>query len=291
MNLQMQNGVVSTINFVPYFEIDEYQDLRNSLFDQAKLVSDFSPSKHIDVFDETILAFDNYSQALQFLINVFRVAVKLKELSGINFSLKSSLCGGEYFIQNEQIYGDAVNLATKLSCSSRENELLVCGIDRPIIDKFINDQDDVSYFVRCQDEDCISIGLLDQDITETKAGNKVLQLRYNNQSMDFENSRQRKISIGRSDSSDIFIDSDHISRYHATITLNHDAIFIEDHSTNGTYLYIDNREIFLANDSVSLVSDGYIACGQAMRSNKSSNNIISYMLCGELKSVDSREVA
>jgi len=282
MNLQTQNGVISTINFVPFFEIDEYQELRNSLFDQAKLVSDFSPNKQIDVFDETILVFENYSQALNFLVNVFRVAVKLKELSGINFSLKSSLCGGEYFLQDDQIYGDAVNLATKLSCSSRENELLVCGIDRPIIDKFIDGQDDVSYFVRSQDEDCISIGLLDQDITETKAENKVLELRYNNHSMDVGNSRRLKINIGRSDDSDISIDSDHISRHHATIMLNHDKVFIADHSTNGTYLYIDNREIFLANESMQLVGDGYIACGRTMPPNKSTSNIISYQLCGKL---------
>jgi adenylate cyclase len=290
MNLNMQNGVISTINFVPYFEIDEYQDLRNSLFNQAKLVSDFSPNKHIDVFDETILVFENYSHALSFLINVFRIAVKLKELSGINFSLKSSLCGGEYFLQDDQIYGDAVNLATKLTCSSRENELLICGIDKPIIDKFIDDQDDVSYFVRSQVEDCISIGLLDQDITETKAENKILQLRYNNQSMDFGNSRRHKINIGRSDNSDISIDSDHISRHHATITLNHDKIFIADHSTNGTYVYIDNREISLANESMQLVSDGYIVCGRTIPSKKSSSNAISYLLWGG-NSVDSQEVA
>ena len=80
----------------------------------------------------------------------------------------------------------------------------------------------------------------------------------------------------------VFIDSDCIARYHATITLNNNKIFIADHSTNGTYLYIDNREIFLANESRQLVSGGYIVCGRTMPPNKSSSNIISYQLCGKL---------
>jgi hypothetical protein len=290
MNIQQQNGIVSTINFVPYFEIKEFQNLRNSLFDEAKVASDFSPRKHIDVFDETILVFDDYFQALNFLINVFRVAVKLEEYSGIHFRLKASLCKGDYFIQQDQIYGDAVNLATRLSCTSRENELLVCGIDRHIIDDFIGHQSDVRYFIRSQDECCISIGLLDQVTNESNVENKIFQIRYNNQSIDFGKSRQRKINIGRSDSSDIVIDSNQISRHHATITLDHDSIFIADHSAKGTYLYFDNREIFLANDSMRLVSNGYITFGRAMQSHKGPINIISYLLCGEFNSTDKREV-
>ncbi len=50
----------------------------------------------------------------------------------------------------------------------------------------------------------------------------------------FESSRNQKILIGRSNESDIYIDSDDISRNHATISLNYNNIFIEDHSSNGT---------------------------------------------------------
>ena len=107
--------------------------------------------------------------------------------------------------------------------------------------------------------------------------------------MDFGKTRHRKINIGRSDSSDIVIDTDQISRHHATITLNHDSIFIADHSADGTYLYFDNREIFLANDSMRLASDGYITLGCSMQSQKNPGKIISYLLCGEFNSTDRSE--
>ena len=284
MNIQQHNGVVSTINFAPYLEIEEYQNLRNSLFNETRIVSNFSPIKHIDVFDESILVFEDYSQALHFLINVYRTAVKLQEYSGVNFVLRSSLCKGDYFVQQDQIYGDAVNLATRLSCTSRENELLVCGIDRQIIEEFVANQNDVSYFIRNPDKNCVSLCLLDEDLTESKNNNKIFQVECNNKTNVFETSRNQKIQIGRSNVSDIFIDSDEISRNHATISLNYDNIFIEDHSSNGTYLYFDGREIFLTNDSMKISNKGFISCGRKDRPKKSSSDIISYLLCEEAKS-------
>jgi adenylate cyclase len=284
MNIQQQNGVVSTINFAPYFDIEEYQSLRQTLFTEAKIVSNFSPIEHTDVFDESILVFEDYFQALHFLINVFRTAVKLEEYSGVSFILRSSLCKGDYFIQQEQIYGDAVNLATRLSCTSRENELLVCGIDRQIIDEFINSQDDVSCCVRNSDENCVSICLLDEDSTQSKGDNKVFKFECNNKTSVFDLSRNQQIQIGRSNDSDVFIDSDEVSRNHATISLNYDQIFIEDHSSNGTYIYFDGREIYLANDSMEINNKGYISCGRKNDSKKGSPDIISYILCEEAKS-------
>ena len=284
MNIQQQNGIVSTINFAPYFEIEEYQNLRNSLFNEAKLASSCSPIKHIDVFDESILVFEDYFQALHFLINVFRTAVKLQEYSGVNFILKSSLCKGDYFVQQDQIYGDAINLATRLCCTSRENELLVCGIDSQIIKEFIDSQNDVNYFVRNQNENCVSICLIDEDSTQTKSNSTIFQVECNNKTRVFEPLRNQKVLIGRSNVSDILIDSDEISRNHATISLNYKNIFIEDHSANGTYVYCDGREVFLTNDSMEISNKGYISCGRKGHPKKSSTDIISYLLCEEAKS-------
>jgi len=100
----------------------------------------------------------------------------------------------------------------------------------------------------------------------------------------FETSRNQKILIGRSTDSDILIDSDEISRNHATISLNYNNIFIEDHSANGTYVYFDNREIFLTSDSMKISNKGFISCGCKGHSEESSGNIISYLLCEEAKS-------
>ena len=284
MNIQQQHGIISTITFAPYTENDEYRKLRDDLFRRVLLSSNSSPKKQIDVYDESILVFETFTQALTYLINVFRAAVELGKFSDINFSLRSSLCEGDYFMQQDQIYGDAVNLATRLSYTSRENELLVCGIDRQIIEEFVASQSDVNYFIRNPDENCASICLLDEDSTQSENDNKVFQVECDNKTSVFESSRNQKILIGRSNESDIYIDSDDISRNHATISLNYNNIFIEDHSSNGSYLYYEGREIFLTNDSMKISSTGFISCGRKVLPKKSSANIISYLFCEEATS-------
>ena len=285
MNIQQQSGIVSTINFTPYFESEENTSLRKRLFDQAIAKSNSSPKNHIDIFDESILIFDSCFQALNFLVHVFRAAIQLEKFSNFDLNLRSSLCQGDYFIHQDQIYGEAVNHATSLSCSSRENELLVCGIDIEVIDEFVKRQGgDVAYHVRDVNAKCVSIRLLDKDTTNAQLDSKVFQIEYHNKPLIFGTARNRKIGIGRADDADILITGDKISRNHATITLNYDIAYIEDHSANGTYIYFDDREIFLNNESMKIGSEGYISCGQNKRPNTKLSDIISFKLLEQTRS-------
>ena len=276
MNIQQLDGIVSTIQFVSYTESEENQSLRRSIFAQAIQASKCSPRNQIDVFDETIMVFDSYNHALHFLTHVFRSAVQIATASNVNIKLRSSLCEGSYFLHQDQIYGDAVNLATMLSCTSRENELRVCNIDQQIINEFIDSQSDIACYVRDQDEKCVSIALTDEDSTNSKIEEKVLRMEYDNQSMDFLECRNREIHIGRSDESEIYIVGDHISRSHATITIKYGDIVIADHSANGTFVYFDKREIYLHKESVRLAAKGSISCGVERNSNPKATNIISF---------------
>ena len=270
---------------------EDFIKLRQAILAKAEITSNFAPEIKIDEYDESILTFKDYFQALSFLIDTFRIAVKLGKKSAAEISLKSSLCSGEYFLHQNQIYGDAVNLATKLSCRSRANELLVCGIDLPIIEAFVDSHPDVAYCLRNSEENCVAIHLLDNDVTSGGAENKVLQLESSDVSKAFTSARNQRILIGRADDCDIVINSDDVSRHHATITLNYGNISIEDHSANGSYLYFDNREIFLARESIKLVSDGYVSLGRNSQSGKGRPGIISYVLCGEASLKDSRRAS
>ena len=288
MNIQKQNGLVSTLNLSLGHGSEDFIDLRHSILAKAAKLSNFAPENQIDEYDESILTFKSHSQALNFLVNTFRIAVNFSKNSRAKISLKSSLCSGDYFLHQNQIYGDAVNLATSLSCRSRANEFLVCGIDLPIIQAFVDGHPDVAYCLRKPEQNCVAIHLLDNDVTSGRAANKVLQLDCNDVTKEFTSSRNQRISLGRADDCDIAINSNDVSRHHATITLNYGSISIEDHSANGSYLYFGNREIFLSNDSMKLDTDGYISLGRNSQSGKERADIISYVLCGEAALDDSR---
>lgn len=261
----------------PFVETEELIDLRKTLFDQAKNASSFSPTNHIDVFDESILIFNSYDEALGFLVNVFRSAAKMQNRSNVNISLKSSICHGSYFVHQNQIYGEAVNLATKLCFTSRENELQICGMDNQIVSNFLDDQDDITCFIREQGQNCISLGLRDPDVTESKITRPIIQIEHHNQLMDIKRSRHLEIIIGRENDADITIESPHVSRSHATLTIEDDSLVITDHSSNGTYLYFDEREIFLTEDSLKLTGDGFISCGVVRQTGQESPDIIAYL--------------
>jgi hypothetical protein len=278
MNIQQQEGVISTIVFSPFNGTDGYQKLRSLLFKQASSASKCLPISRVDDFDESILIFDSYSDALEYLVHVFRFAAKVRNHSLGKIGLRSSLCQGNYCIQEDQIYGDAVNLATKLSFSSRANELQICGIDKQIIRDFLNEHDDVDLFIRKKDGNCISLGLKNPDITRPRYKQGVIQINYGGQSTIYKISRHQTIRIGRSDTSDIYINSHHVSREHATIIIKNNDVFVTDHSANGTYVYLDSREVFLTQDSIKLSARGHVCCGISKNTDVDKIGLISYSL-------------
>ncbi len=197
-----------------------------------------------------------------------------------NIILRSSLCQGDYFLHQDQIYGNAVNLATKLSASSRENEMLVSGFDPHTIREFEKNHSDIVCHHRDTDDNCVAISLLDQDPTNLTLDNRYFNFEVNNQSYRFDLERNRRVSIGRSHKSDIFIESSLVSRNHATIILNGDTIAVEDHSSNGTYLYVDDREIFIGQSSMELPNvKGTLCCGFKRSDSYETTDVISFMLC------------
>jgi adenylate cyclase len=279
MNIQQQNGIVSTISFSPFDESTKCTNLREQIFRDAIAQSHITPINHIDVFDESILTFECLNQALDFLVTILRITSRKDNPLKNNISIKSSLCKGDYFIHQDQIYGEAVNFATKLSYASRKNEMLLSRVDTEIVDRYILSHPDVSYFVRDEDK-AISIALNDEDITKAQETEMALKVEFNGQRKIFHSSRNLIIQIGRANNSDIFIDSDQISRNHATIQLNYDMIYLEDHSSNGTYIYTDDREIYLTHDKIKLSNNGNLSCGISMYANVHPTNLISFQLCG-----------
>ncbi len=279
MNIQQQNGIVSTISFSPFDETSKYTELRDRIFRKAIEKSHITPLNHIDIFDESILTFESLYQALDFLVSILRITTGREEQIDNSISIKSSLCMGDYFIHQDQIYGEAVNFATRLSYASRKNEMLLSRVDTALVDQYILSHPDVSYFIRDDEDNSISIALNDEDITKAQDREMAFKVECNGQSKVFRSSRNIIIPIGRSGNSEIFIDSDQISRNHATIQLNYNTIYLEDHSSNGTYVYTDDREIYVSHEKIELSNSGHISCGISMYSNLKSSELISFELC------------
>ena len=273
MNIDPRNGLVSVINFSPFDGSKDDHEQRNRLIERASQLSGSFPENRLDVFDETFFIFSDSVKALDFLVEITAVV----QLENFEISLRTGLCFGEFFTQKDHIYGDAINMSTRLSCSSRENEILVCSKNCREIEEYIKNHNNLSYY--CRDQETYSISLLDEDCTQTNSISNTVKISFAGNLKVFQTARNRKISIGRYQGCDIFIDSDQVSRAHATITLNFDTIFIEDHSSNGTYLYVNDEVVYLTGDSMQLPPTGEIYFGRNRNNAASSRALISYELC------------
>lgn len=92
-----------------------------------------------------------------------------------------------------------------------------------------------------------------------------LKLRWRNEQVILQPNAQR-VTMGRGGDADISIESDFASRDHAHVDYLHSCFVLSDHSTNGTYVRIDDSEVFIHDDEVILRGEGWISLGRRPRS-------------------------
>jgi len=258
MRIKSQHGIVASLMIQPFAGSGADNQTRDRLLEQAARRSSCPPAQRMDIFDETLLTFGDLEPALDFLLEV--IDLVKHEYPDIT-NIRSGLCCGEYFLHGEQIYGAAVNLATQLSFMSRQNELLTGGIEHEKILRYVDTHGQVEHHIRDSAKLLVSVSLFDADSTLTLFGKSYLHIKSANCHKVLTPRRNIRISIGRLPTAEIFIDSEHVSRQHATLILKDDDLYLEDHSSNGTFIYMNDEEIFLNRNACHLGKQGIISCG------------------------------
>ncbi len=97
--------------------------------------------------------------------------------------------------------------------------------------------------------------------TKQKVGRLVLRYQDCEIAVDAD---QTTVTLGRGDNSDLLVKGNLISRLHARIELEKNKYLLYDQSTNGTFVYHDDEELFLRRDDVQLTGRGFLGLGQAV---------------------------
>jgi len=279
MKIKKLNGIVGTILFEP--NTLTYSPTPETILRESLLAIDVPPRHILNMIDEFIFVFDTIEDSITFIIIFLRITLNHASTGNQKLSIRSGVCQGEYFLSKDQIYGNAINLATKLSYLSRDDEVLVDKIQSESIEYLSTIHADAVFSEGQQNKDYTSIALIDADATRIKNSSLTISIRYNEKSASLNMADHEKITIGRSDQSDIPIDSEHISRFHASFILKNKAIFLEDHSVNGTHVSIDGVDFHLKRESIKLSKRGYIRCGRSLDLNtkqKHQEDTISYLI-------------
>lgn len=201
-----------------------------------------------------------------------------------NLGIRIGLHHGETLVEDNDVYGDAVNTAARMASLAKREQIVttastlkgltnvgalrsrslgrarVSGKLLPIEIVDVIWQEDTSNITTVQR----AIRIDDGGTNDVK-----LTLRFRGQVIEL-NENSPMFMMGRDASNALVVDAEWVSRTHATIEFKKGYFVLADRSTNATYLKLgDDEEMRLHRDEVHLRKSGAISLGQAIALNQS----------------------
>lgn len=192
---------------------------------------------------------------------------------GIRLSVKIGFQAGHVIQQHNDIFGETVNLAARLTELSTPGRVIISGetaellgkewkaLLTPLTPRILRGASrPVSLFeLKCDtmgDATVVREIPLDMLVDEPE-----LKLVLNEQSLTL-NKKFPIARVGRDSSADLRVSDTRASRRHAEIELRGDKFILNDRSSNGTYICIDTeKELFICREEFILHDKGHISLG------------------------------
>jgi len=209
----------------------------------------------------------------------------------VGISIRIGLHYGSAILDNNDIFGDTVNVAARIAGMAKARQILYSdSLAGRIHSSNLNEK--TRKFDRVQvkgKEKALDIFQLsweeDGEITDLLTGNmfaipaktenfKELLLAYHSQSFKIDLSA-KPVSLGRDNICTLKITGSLISRLHAQIKVQRGKFILVDQSTNGSYVCInDQQKVFLRREELTLFGRGKITLGKPVED--SGDNILYY---------------
>lgn len=200
-----------------------------------------------------------------------------------NLAIRIGLHHGEALLEQDDVYGDAVNVAARMTSLAKREQIVttagtitgmnytallrtrslgnahVAGKLLPIEIVDVMWQEDTTNVTRVQ-------RAIRPDESNS-AGHAKLAMRYRGQMIEI-NELSPVFTLGRDNNSSLVIEAEWISRNHALIEYKRGHFMLSDRSTNGTYVKLgDDEELRLHRDEFHLRRVGTISLGLPVEHN------------------------
>lgn len=224
--------------------------------------------------DEIMAALESADQGISAAIEIQEVISEdvplMSEDAPDDLAVRIGVHFGETLIENDDCFGDAVNVAARMASVAKGEEIIttqdtvdtlsgmlrasarfldrlpIKGKSEPIaIYELIWRTDDVTHM---------------RSVAPPLTASGSLHLRYCGEERVL-NEEHSSIGIGRSRRSQLVLNSQFASRDHARLEYRRGKFLLQDHSTNGTYVVADGTSTFLRRDEISLPTTGQIIIG------------------------------
>lgn len=191
-------------------------------------------------------------------------------------ALRVGFTAGPVIRENQDIFGDTVNLAARLAEMANPRQILTTrqAVDclAPVLRSVCRSLYNASVKGRAEKVPVYEVAWSrDKAITivggareEEPRGPALLKLSWRGQAWNLDE-RRDTVHAGRGAENEIVVAGDNVSRHHARIFLRQGKFVIADESANGTYLRVPGRrEIYLHREEFVLLGRGSIGLGRSV---------------------------
>jgi hypothetical protein len=230
--------------------------------------------------DGVMSRFPSADAAAKAAVQLHEAVATDRRLKPYNVRLRIGLHHGPVIEEDDDLYGDAVNVAARMTAQAKAGQIItsrqtvhrlnpalsttarlvdharVKGKPRPIdIFEITWGQPEELTIVRNKARDMVARGSSHQILMTLELQDQLI-------SIDPE---QPIVTLGRDRSNRLILNDPEVSRLHARIELRKDKFVLIDRSTNGTYLYpVGHKMLYLRRDEAILEGRGYFGLGQTI---------------------------
>lgn len=225
--------------------------------------------------DEVMAVFPGPDAAVAAAAEMQAKAEALPEVAGTKIGLRIGFHHGPVLQQDNDVFGDTVNLAARLVAQAQKSEIITSTETTsqltPVFRGMVRQLHTITVRGKTEEVELAEI-VWRSDVDATTfvrnrakpraAASASIRLRYKNRELV----RRREgdsITIGRDAGCGLVIDDEMASRQHCTVERRGDKFVLRDHSTNGTYVTLeDDTEILLQREELTLRKHGWLTFGQ-----------------------------
>lgn len=228
--------------------------------------------------DELMCRFDSADAAISAAVEC-QVEVATLTFTGLaRISIRAAVHFGQVIEDENDIFGDAVNVAARMTGISRAGQILTTEDTVDALSENLGTgvrQIDLAHVKGKEDKIPVYEVLWERHDRITRISNDLLarmqesdiNLKLTHGADTFEmNNQQKTIKIGRGEDCDFIVDTALASRVHVIVEVRRGKFIITDQGTNGTYVGTNSgQEVYLRREEFILHGNGKISLGQPLQ--------------------------
>ncbi len=222
--------------------------------------------------DEIMSAFPSPFAGVSAAVGMQRVMNARPPVEGMATAVRIGLHWGPVVVEDDDVFGDVVNVAARVVALSAADQILTTEATVAASEQSVPHRSLGVHGVRGRDEQLHLCEVLWRGETsqmtvmapKLEVGPRArLDITLGNQRHSLSSDAAGSLSIGRGAECDLVVPSAQASRAHADIACRAGRFYLDDHSTNGTYLKPEGgREMFVHRDQVLLQGSGMVRLGE-----------------------------